>query len=46
MANAVRAAAVAARQKVSARIAGALAARSSESAPAGAAGEPLVQDRS
>ncbi|MGD1035082.1 MAG: phosphate acyltransferase PlsX [Candidatus Dormibacteria bacterium] len=46
MGNAVRAAAVAARQKVSGRIAGALAARSSESAEAGAPSQPLVQDRS
>ena len=46
MGNAVRAAARAARQKVSDRIAGALAARSSESAAVGTPPEPLVKDRS
>jgi glycerol-3-phosphate acyltransferase PlsX len=46
MRNAIRAAARAARQKVSARITGTLAARSAEAAPDGAAPEPLAEDGS
>ena len=46
MGNAVRAAAVAARQRVSGRIAGALAARPAESPANEAPPEPLVKDRS